>query len=172
MKTERARAAWAILRGVLAAAGGTLVGMTLLATAVIYLQISDAAITAINQVLKVVCVLLGARVAVGVGGKRGFGHRRVRRRPVPGHRPRPLLRPGRRLRRRDHAGRDPPGRRHRRYCRRRAGQPPPPRPHPRDENVTCLRQKRLVFVKYIPKKRELRPGDKRPMDDRTKAEGK
>ena len=72
MKTERARAAWAILRGVLAAAGGTLVGMTLLATAVIYLQISDAAITAINQVLKVVCVLLGARVAVGVGGKRGF----------------------------------------------------------------------------------------------------
>ena len=56
----------------MAAAAATLLGMLLLAAAVIYLEVSDGALTALNQALKAVCVALGARFAVGVGGERGF----------------------------------------------------------------------------------------------------
>lgn len=72
MKGARAKAMLAMLRGVLAAAAATLLGMLLLAAAVIYLEVSDGALTALNQALKAVCVALGARFAVGVGGERGF----------------------------------------------------------------------------------------------------
>ena len=46
--------------------------MLLLAAAVIYLEVSDGALMALNQALKLLCVALGARFAVGVGGERGF----------------------------------------------------------------------------------------------------
>ena len=72
MKGARMKALWAMLRGVLAAAAATLLGMLLLAAAVIYLEVSDGALTALNQALKLLCVALGARFAVGVGGERGF----------------------------------------------------------------------------------------------------
>ena len=72
MKGARAKAMLAMLRGVLAAAAATLLGMLLLAAAVIYLEVSDGALTALNQALKLLCVALGARFAVGVGGERGF----------------------------------------------------------------------------------------------------
>ena len=72
MKGARIKALWSILRGVLAAAAATLLGMLLLAAAVIYLEVSDGALTALNQALKLLCVALGARFAVGVGGERGF----------------------------------------------------------------------------------------------------
>ena len=71
MKGARAKAMLAMLRGVLAAAAATLLGMLLLAAAVIYLEVSDGALTALNQALKAVCVALGARFAVGVGGAIG-----------------------------------------------------------------------------------------------------
>ena len=72
MKGARIKALWSILRGVLAAAAATLLGMLLLAAAVIYLEVSDGALMALNQALKLLCVALGARLAVGVGGERGF----------------------------------------------------------------------------------------------------
>ena len=72
MKGARIKALWSILRGVLAAAAATLLGMLLLAAAVIYLEVSDGALMALNQALKLLCVALGARFAVGVGGERGF----------------------------------------------------------------------------------------------------
>ena len=72
MKGARAKAMLAMLRGVLAAAAATLLGMLLLAAAVIYLEVSDGALAALNQLLKLLCVALGARFAVGVGGERGF----------------------------------------------------------------------------------------------------
>ena len=72
MKGARIKALWSILRGVLAAAAATLLGMLLLAAAVIYLEVSDGALMALNQALKLICVALGARFAVGVGGERGF----------------------------------------------------------------------------------------------------
>ena len=72
MKGARMKALWAILRGFLTAAAATLLGMLLLAAAVIYLEVSDGALAALNQLLKLLCVALGARFAVGVGGERGF----------------------------------------------------------------------------------------------------
>ena len=72
MKSARTAALGSILKGVLLAAAVTLAGMLLLAAAVIYLDISDGVLTALNQVLKVISVLLGTRFAVGIGGERGF----------------------------------------------------------------------------------------------------
>ena len=72
MKGARAKAMLAMLRGVLTAVAATVVGMLLLAAAVIYLEVPDGALTALNQALKAVCVALGVRFAVGVGGERGF----------------------------------------------------------------------------------------------------
>ena len=72
MKSARAAALGSILKGVLISAAATLVGMLLLAAAVVWLDISDGALSALNQVLKLVSILLGARFAVGVGGERGF----------------------------------------------------------------------------------------------------
>lgn len=72
MKRARVAALWSMLRGLLVSMGATLACMLLLAAAVIYLGVSDGALTAINQGIKLVAVILGARVAVGIGGERGF----------------------------------------------------------------------------------------------------
>ena len=72
MKNARLRALWALTRGLLAAVAATLAGMLLLAAAVIYLDVTDGALAALNQILKLLSVVLGARLAVGVGGERGF----------------------------------------------------------------------------------------------------
>ena len=72
MKNARLRALWALSRGLLAAVAATLAGMLLLAAAVIYLDVTDGALAALNQLLKLFSVVLGARLAVGVGGERGF----------------------------------------------------------------------------------------------------
>ena len=72
MKNARLRALWALTRGLLAAVAATLAGMLLLAAAVIYLDVTDGALAALNQFLKLFSVVLGARLAVGVGGERGF----------------------------------------------------------------------------------------------------
>lgn len=72
MKSARTQALGAILRGILAAAAATLAGMLALAAAVIWLDVSDGVLTALNQALKLLSVALGAHLAVGVGGERGF----------------------------------------------------------------------------------------------------
>ena len=72
MKNARLRALWALTRGLLAAVAATLAGMLLLAAAVIYLDVTDGALAALNQLLKLFSVVLGARLAVGVGGERGY----------------------------------------------------------------------------------------------------
>ena len=72
MKSARLKALWALTRGLLAAVAATLAGMLLLAAAVIYLDVTDGALAALNQLLKLLSVVLGARLAVGVGGERGF----------------------------------------------------------------------------------------------------
>ena len=59
MKSARALALGSILKGLLVSAAATLLGMLLLAAA-------------LNQALKLICVLLGVRFAVGLGGERGF----------------------------------------------------------------------------------------------------
>ena len=52
MKGARIKALWSILRGVLAAAAATLLGMLLLAAAVIYLDVTDGALAALNAAFR------------------------------------------------------------------------------------------------------------------------
>ena len=69
---KRAPLFLALARGLLAAIGTTLVGMLLLAAAVLYLDLSDQALSLGNQILKLAAIFLGVRFAVGIGGARGF----------------------------------------------------------------------------------------------------
>lgn len=62
----------ALMKGLLAAVALTLLGMTGIAALAVWLRASDALIRALNQVLKCGAILLGATVAVGRGGHRGF----------------------------------------------------------------------------------------------------
>lgn len=61
-----------ILRGLLAAIAFTIPFMAAFAALAVFLRISDALLTALNQFLKVGAILVGVRVAVGRGGERGF----------------------------------------------------------------------------------------------------
>lgn len=72
MKSARAKALWAIAKGFLISAGVTLAGMLLLSLAVVWLGVSDGALTVLNQLLKLLSVVVGVRIAVGIGGTRGF----------------------------------------------------------------------------------------------------
>ncbi len=46
--------------------------MLVLSAAVVFLGVSDRALTLLNQLLKLISILLGVRAAVGIGGTRGF----------------------------------------------------------------------------------------------------
>ena len=82
MKNARLRALWALTRGLLAAVAATLAGMLLLAAAVIYLDVTDGALAALNAAFfrharmenVSACLLLGAglflRAALPGGEKR------------------------------------------------------------------------------------------------------
>ena len=62
----------ALIRGVGAAIAVTLPGMIVLALLVVYAHLSDGALTALNQALKLTAMFLGAWAAVGPGGTRGL----------------------------------------------------------------------------------------------------
>jgi putative membrane protein (TIGR04086 family) len=72
MKRRRVQAARALIRGVLAAAAITLIGMLILSAAIIFVGMSDGLLRAMNQLLKVASVALGAYLGVGRGGERGL----------------------------------------------------------------------------------------------------
>ncbi len=59
-------------RGLGVAVLATLAGMALLAGAVMIGDVSDDALLALNQALKILSILLGALAAVGLGGRRGL----------------------------------------------------------------------------------------------------
>ncbi|MDO4547721.1 MAG: TIGR04086 family membrane protein [Clostridia bacterium] len=61
-----------ILSGVLVALVATIALMALLAAAIVQFDISDAMITSINQLIKILAILAGCRVCVGRGGDKGF----------------------------------------------------------------------------------------------------
>ena len=61
-----------VARGLGAAVGLTLAGMLALAALVVWAGLSDSALLALNQVLKLMSIGLGAVVAVGLGGRRGL----------------------------------------------------------------------------------------------------
>lgn len=70
--SSRAQVVFALLRGLGVAVAITLGGMVLLTILVILTPLSDSALTALNQVLKVTALFFGAMTAVGRGGQRGF----------------------------------------------------------------------------------------------------
>lgn len=72
MAVNRRSAALGLARGLLAAVGVTLVGMVVIAVLTLLAKVSDGAIMALNQVLKLCALALGALAAVGRGGERGF----------------------------------------------------------------------------------------------------
>ena len=72
MKRRRISITGALLKGVATAVLITLAGMLAMAAAVIFLGMGDPLIKALNQVLKVLSVALGAFAAVGRGGERGL----------------------------------------------------------------------------------------------------
>ena len=72
MKRTRLQTLLSLSKGMLAAIALTLLGMTGIAALAVYLRASDAAICALNQVLKGLSIALGCCVAIGRGGTRGF----------------------------------------------------------------------------------------------------
>ena len=68
----RKATALSIVKGLLVSILVTLLGMALLAGIVIMTEVSDAALLALNQVLKVLAIFFGVVAAVGLGGRRGF----------------------------------------------------------------------------------------------------
>ena len=69
---NRRSAALALLKGLLAAIGLTIVWIAALAGLMELARISDELIMALNQVMKLASIALGAAVAIGRGGERGF----------------------------------------------------------------------------------------------------
>lgn len=59
-------------KGLLAAVSVTLAAMVLLAALIMVVAISDGALLIVNQLVKLTAVFLGAKTAVGIGGRRGF----------------------------------------------------------------------------------------------------
>lgn len=72
MGRTRVNALISILKGLVSAVALTLLGMTAIAALAVYAQASDGLIRGLNQALKCLAIALGARVAVGRGGERGF----------------------------------------------------------------------------------------------------
>ena len=61
-----------VLKGLLCAVALTLLLMVGVAALALGVRISDGVLTALNQVMKLLSILLGVTVAVGRGGRRGF----------------------------------------------------------------------------------------------------
>ena len=72
MGKNRAQSLASVLKGLLCAVVLTLLLMVGVAALALGVRISDGMLTALNQVMKLLSILLGAAVAVGRGGRRGF----------------------------------------------------------------------------------------------------
>ena len=72
MGNRRGQAIGSMLKGLLCAVALTLLLMVGVAALALGVRISDGTLTALNQVMKLLSILLGVTVAVGRGGQRGF----------------------------------------------------------------------------------------------------
>lgn len=70
--TERKATIMQVVKGLIISILVTLLGMALLAGIVMLTELSDSALLALNQVLKVLAIFVGTLAAVGLGGRRGF----------------------------------------------------------------------------------------------------
>lgn len=71
-KSTRKTSVLRILKGVLAALASLVVGILALSLALVFLGLSDSWVTALNQAIKLLAVVVGARASVGLGGDHGF----------------------------------------------------------------------------------------------------
>ena len=72
MKKRRLGIAAALAKGLIAAVLVTVLGMLIMAAAIIFIGMSDGAIRISNQFLKILAAALGTLAAVGRGGQRGL----------------------------------------------------------------------------------------------------
>ena len=72
MAINRKSAILSLLRGLLTAVDVTLIGMAVIAALALLARVSDGLIMALNQMLKLAAIALGALAAIGRGGERGF----------------------------------------------------------------------------------------------------
>lgn len=72
MAKTRAQILASILKGLLCATLLTLLLMAGVAALAVWLRISDGLLTALNQGMKLLSILLGTVISVGRGGRRGF----------------------------------------------------------------------------------------------------
>ena len=73
MGRTRTQVFLSMLKGLLCAVVLTLLLMAAVAALALGVRISDGALTALNQLMKLLSILLGVTVAVGRGGRRGDG---------------------------------------------------------------------------------------------------
>lgn len=71
-KELRGGACLSMMKGLLTAVGVTVPGMAVIALLTVYANLTDGALTALNQTLKLGAIFMGAYRAVGRGGTRGF----------------------------------------------------------------------------------------------------
>lgn len=72
MSMTRKKALLALGKGFTAAVGVTLVLMAGIAALAVFARASDGVLMALNQVMKLAAILVGATIAIGPGGERGF----------------------------------------------------------------------------------------------------
>ena len=72
MGRTRTQVLLSMLKGLLCAVVLTLLLMAAVAALALGVRISDGALTALNQLMKLLSILLGVTVAVGRGGRHGF----------------------------------------------------------------------------------------------------
>lgn len=72
MREDRMERVFRVLRGTLAAGAITLLLMAGITLLVIYAGLRTAHLTAINQAVKLVSILAGTLLAVGIGGEKGL----------------------------------------------------------------------------------------------------
>lgn len=72
MSANRISVLISILKGLMVAVAATLLGMLAIAALALFVRVSDRTISLLNQLLKILSVVLGTWSAVGRGGSRGF----------------------------------------------------------------------------------------------------
>ena len=72
MNNNRMKTVLSLTKGLFAAIALTVALIAVVAVLAVKLRLQDHALTLLNQVMKVLSILLGVLVAVGPGGRRGF----------------------------------------------------------------------------------------------------
>lgn len=72
MTNDRVHILFTILKGWLASLAVTFLGMALIVAGILILNIEAPLLHILNQIVKIVALIVGVRIAVGIGGNRGF----------------------------------------------------------------------------------------------------